>query len=235
MAVILSVAAGMSILIAVYQLYLPEKVLVPKADIKAGSIIGQNDIGHITISRKDRHPYAVSDPGRVIGKFTLETLYALEPILSQKLAADTGAVKGVFGSLGPGDTYISFKSTEARWPQGLKEGDSVSVVAFADGELPQVVGERFRVIAVSGSQPAAGQIEQIKKTISMGDNTITLALAWPQLGPLLFGKSTSKELWIMPEHPEKESGGDIFEPGRQSRIGQQGSDSNSTGKGYTKP
>ncbi|MFZ5650848.1 MAG: SAF domain-containing protein [Bacillota bacterium] len=233
-AVILSIAAGFSILFAAYKLYLPEKVLVPKEDIKAGSVIGQNDIGYITVSRRDRHALAVTDPRLVIGRFAKEKLFAMEPILSVKLTADPKDLIGVSGSLKKDETYITFKPNEAKWPNGLKNEDLVSVLAVADGGNPKVIGEKIKVLNISGAKTVTGQLDQIKNAVTTSENSITLSLRWDQVGPLLYGRTLAKEIWIMPEHPLKEAGGKLYEPGQLERIRQEIFSQDSAGKRNTK-
>lgn len=217
-AVIISLAAGLSVLFALYQLYLPVKVLAPREDIRAGSVIGQSDIGYITVSRKDRHPMALSDPRLVAGRYAREKLYALEPVLSAKITSDQKEIFGVGGSLAPDETYITLKPNEVRWPQGVKAGDLVTVIGVIDGGNPQVLGEGIKVVGVSGSRAAAGQIDQIRNAVAGAESSITLALKWLQAGPLFYGKTISKEIWIMPEHPAKEAGGKIYDPSDLERI-----------------
>jgi hypothetical protein len=230
--VALSAAAGLSVFFTFYRLCLPLKVVVPKSDIDAGSVIGQGDIGYIKISRKDKHSLALTDPQLVVGKLTKQKLYAMEPILSEKITGDRELAGGLLSSLGPDCTYITLSHNDARWPQGLRTGDTVSAIAVIEG-LPGVVGEKLEVLAVSGSaQPPAGHLGQIKNTFS--EQSLTLAVKWPQLGPLLHGWSRSKELWIVPEHPARDAGGDIYEPGQLNRIKQERIHENNTGKSNPK-
>lgn len=235
-AVILTAAAGLSVFLALYQLYMPVRVLAPREDIRAGTVVGQNDIIQITVSRRDRHPLALSDPGLVIGKFAVEKLYASEPILAPRMSPDPKEVIGITGGLSPGQTYATFRYNEARWPNGLKAGDSVSVVGVIEGSAPQLIGERIRVLNLTGGRaPAAGQIEQLKNAITSVENSITLALEWPQVGSLFYGKSLSKEIWILPEHPAKESGGKIYELSDLERIRKEAFSRNGSGKADPKP
>ncbi|MCL6612759.1 MAG: hypothetical protein K6T66_14580 [Peptococcaceae bacterium] len=217
-AVLLSLAAGLAVLFAFHRLYMPVKVLAPREDIKAGSIITQNDIGYVTVSRRDRHAMAVTDPQLVIGKYAREKLYAKEPILLPKLAADQKEMAGTSGSLAPDETLITFRPNEARWPNDLKAGDLVSVIGVIEGGNPQVIGEKIKVHSVSGSKTAAGQIDQLKNVVTGSESSITLALKWSQLGPLFYGRTLSKEIWIAPEHPAKEAGGKIYEQADLERI-----------------
>lgn len=215
---LLTFAAGLSVLAAFYQLYMPVKVLAPKGDIGAGSVIGQHDIGYITVSRRDRHDAVLSDPRLVIGKYAKDKLYAMEPILSPKITPDQREITGVSGGLAPDETYISLKPNDARWPPGLKPGDNVSVVGVIDGGYPQVIGEKVKVLNVSGAKMTAGQIDQLKNVITSSDSGITLSMKWMQVGPLFYGRNLSKEIWIMPEHPGKELGGKIYEQADLERI-----------------
>ncbi|MCL4441472.1 MAG: SAF domain-containing protein [Firmicutes bacterium] len=208
-AVLLSIAAGTSVMIAFYQLYMPVKVLAPRGDIKVGSVIGQSDIGYITVTRRDSHSMALSDPRQVIGKYAVEKLYTGEPILSQKLSSDQKEIMGISGSLAPDETYISLKPNEARWPNGLKAGDSVTVVGVIEGGKPQVIGEGIKVIGLTGPRIAAGQIDQLKNVVTGSESSITLAMRWSQVGPFFYGKILAREIWIMPEHPAREPGGKL--------------------------
>ena len=229
-AVLLSLAAGLSVMIAFYQLYMPVKVLAPREDIKAGSVIGQGDIGYITVTRRDRHSMALSDPGQVVGKYAGEKLYAGEPILSQKLSSDQKEIMGISGSLAPDETYISLKPNEARWPNGLKAGDSVTVVGAIEGGKPQVVGEGIKVLSVTGPRVAAGQIDQLKNVVTGSENSITLSMKWSQVGPLFYCKTLAREIWIMPEHPAKEPGGKIYEQSDLERIRKETVNQNGSGR-----
>ena len=234
MAVILSAAAGLSILAAAYGLFMPVKVLAPKMDIRAGSVIGENDIGYLTISRKNMHSLAVTNPGQVVGKYARDRLYSMEPILSVKLTSDQRDLTGVSGNLARDETYITFKPNEAKWPNGLKSGDSVAVVAVVDGGIPRVIGERIKVLNVAGQKTATGQLDQIKSAVSSNDNSITLSMKWAQIGPLFYGKTLSKEIWIMPEHPAKDPGGDIYDPVQLEQIRKEIFNENSAAKRNTK-
>jgi len=233
-AVILSAAAGLSILAAAYGLFMPVKVLAPKMDIRAGSVIGENDIGYLTISRKNMHSLAVTNPGQVVGKYARDRLYSMEPILSVKLTSDQRDLTGVSGNLARDETYITFKPNEAKWPNGLKSGDSVAVVAVVDGGIPRVIGERIKVLNVAGQKTATGQLDQIKSAVSSNDNSITLSMKWAQIGPLFYGKTLSKEIWIMPEHPAKDPGGDIYDPVQLEQIRKEIFNENSAAKRNTK-
>lgn len=233
-ALILSIAAGISILFAAYRLYMPVKVLVPKEDIKAGSVIGENDIVYLTVSRKSMHSMSVTSPGQVVGRYAKDRLYSMEPILSVKLTSDQKELMGVSGSLKKDETYITFKPNEAKWPNGLKNEDLVSVVAVAEGGSPKVIGEKIKVLSISGAKVAVGQLDQIKNVVATSENSITLSLGWRQVGPLLYGRTLAKEVWIMPEHPLKEAGGELYEPGQLERIRQEIFSQDSAGKRNTK-
>ena len=213
---------------------MPVKVLVPKVDIRAGSVIGENDIGYLTISRKNMHSLAVTNPGQVVGKYARDRLYSMEPILSVKLTSDQRDLTGVSGNLARDETYITFKPNEAKWPNGLKSGDSVAVVAVVDGGIPRVIGERIKVLNVAGQKTATGQLDQIKSAVSSNDNSITLSMKWAQIGPLFYGKTLSKEIWIMPEHPAKDPGGDIYDPVQLEQIRKEIFNENSAAKRNTK-
>ncbi|MCL6479777.1 MAG: hypothetical protein K6T65_15485, partial [Peptococcaceae bacterium] len=175
----------------------------------------------------------VTEPHLVVGKYTREKLYALEPILLPKLASDHNEISGITGSLAPDETYISFRPNEARWPSDLKAGDLVAVIGLIEGGNPQVIGEKIRVMNATGNKTAAGQIDQLKNVVAGSESSITLVLKWNQLGPLFYGKTLSKEIWIVPEHPAKVAGGKIYEQADLERIRKEAF--NQTGAGKVDP
>lgn len=220
-ALILSIAAGLSVLVAFYWLYMPVRVVAPKQDIQAGSVLTEADLDYINLSRRDKHSMAVTDPRQVVGKYARDRLYAKEPVLLQKVTADQKEIMGVAGGLAPGETYVTFMQNEVRWPQGLKEGDSVSVMAVMEDRPPKITAENVAVLKMSGARMDAGQIDQIKNAITNRDGSITLVLKWTQLGPLFYDRTQAKELWIVPEHPAGGTGGDIYEPGKLEQLRQE--------------
>ncbi|MHB8158812.1 MAG: SAF domain-containing protein [Desulfocucumaceae bacterium] len=209
---ILSAAAGASVLYALYMLYLPVKVLAPKNDIPAGVVIGQDDIGYITVSRRDKHILAITDQKQVIGKYTKDKLYAREPILSKKVVIEQKDISDIKSGINQDETYLTFKQNEARWPFGIKNGDIVTVVAIFDGGNPQVVGKSLKVLEIASPKNVAGTIDQIKSAVANSpENSITLAIKWNMVGALLMGKTQSKEMWILPEQEGLGPGIGIYE------------------------
>ncbi|MCL5057218.1 MAG: hypothetical protein M1130_04325, partial [Actinobacteria bacterium] len=114
MAALLSIAAAASVLLALYRMYIPVKVLAPNKVIPAGAVISQADIGYVTLARRDMHEMALTDPGQVIGKYARVNLYNLEPILSQKITADPSSETK--NSVGQDETWLTLNKNEARWP-----------------------------------------------------------------------------------------------------------------------
>lgn len=217
MAALLSIAAAASVLFALYRVYMPVKVLAPNKDIPAGAVIGQTDIGYVTLARRDKHELTLTDPGQVIGKFARENLYNLEPILSKKITADlSGEAKN---SVAQDETRITLNKNEARWPQDTREGDTVTAVSILTGGNPQVVARKIKVLSVSETgKNLSGTVEQIKNNMSNSSEAgITLALKWEQVGPLLFGK-TQKELWLLPEKEGYDLTGGIYAPGQMDSL-----------------
>lgn len=233
-ALVLSIAAGLSVLYALYMVYMPVKVLVPKSDISQGAVIGEADIGYISMSQKDKHPLAATDPGQVIGKYAAAKLYAGEPIIPGKLTDDPDKT-GITGGLAEDETTITFKLNEIRLSQGVKAGDSVTAVVLFDDSVPSVIAENLKVVELTGAM-TSGQIDQLKNVIaSGGDNSITLAIKWKQLGGLLYGRAQSKELWILPELPGKTPGGEIVDREQFNRFRQERTVQASAGKTDKKP
>ena len=219
MAVLLSIAAAISVMLALYRVYMPVKVLAPNKDIPAGALIGQGDIGFVTISKRDKHPLAVTDPGQVIGKYARDNLYSLDAIISKNIVTDPKEINGFKTVVGQDETCMTLKQSEVRWPQDTREGDTVTAVSILTGGNPQVVARKIKVLSVSETgKSLTGTVEQIKNTVSSSSESgITLALQWEQVGPLLFGK-TQQELWLLPEKEGYDLTGDIYPPGQLESL-----------------
>ena len=217
-AVLLSIAAAASVLFALYRMYMPVKVVAPNKVIPAGAVIGQTDIGYVTLARRDMHELALIDPGQVIGKYARVNLYNLEPILSQKITADLSSETK--NSVDQDETWLTLNKNEARWPQNIRAGETMTAVAILEGGNPQVVGKGIKILTVTDTNiNLSGTVEQIKNAVSANsDNSITLALKWDQVGPLLFGKARSKELWLLPEAEGADLSGDIYDPGQLDKL-----------------
>lgn len=218
MAVLLSIAAAISVMLALYRVYIPVKVLAPNKDIPSGSLIGQGDIGYVTISRRDKHELAVTDPGQVIGRYARDNLYSMDAIISKNIV-DPKEINGFKTVVGQDETCMTLKQSEARWPQDTREGDTVTAVSIPTGGDPQVVARKIKVLSVSETDKnLTGTVEQIRNTVSSNSEAgITLALKWEQVGPLLFGK-TQKELWLLPEKEGYDLTKDIYPPGRLDSL-----------------
>ncbi|KJS67387.1 MAG: hypothetical protein JL50_08515 [Peptococcaceae bacterium BICA1-7] len=203
---------------ALYQVYMPVKVLATNKDIPAGAVIGQADIGYVTLARRDMHQLALTEPGEVIGKYAGVNLYNLEPILSQRITADPSSETK--SSVGQDETWLTLNKNEARWPQNIRAGGTTTAVAILEGGNPQVVGKGIKILSVMDTNiNLSGTVEQIKNAVSANSgDSITLALKWDQVGPILFGKARSKELWLLPEAEGAELSGDIYDPGQLDNL-----------------
>ncbi len=194
---------------AFYQLYKPVKVIVPMKDIPVGEIITQQDLAQMTISRRDMHSDTVTLAGSAIGKYAKDNLYEKEPILNRKLSEDDSEVKiAPPADIASDETYISFKPNEAKWPSGLSKGNTVSIIGISEYG-PTILVEKVRVLSSAGSQ-TSGQIDNLKSVVGANDGSITLALKWEQVGPFFNGRVLSKELWLVPEHPDKRADTSIY-------------------------
>jgi len=206
----LTLAAGASVYYSFDRLYLPVPVAVPKTAIEAKSLIGEKDVEVRYVSKADKHPGAVSSVGQAVGKYAEVRLYPGEQILSERLTGNPASVSGAFSFLAPDETYITFSSSEAKWPKGLKVGDTVTAAGFVNNQEIKL-GEKLRVIAVTGDAKEMDIIKQARQALPQtSSDKITLAMKFTQAGPLLEGKAKAKELVFLPEHPNR-TGGDIFE------------------------
>lgn len=216
MALFLTLAAGASIYYAFDQLYIPVAVVVPNKLIDARAVITDKDVEFKNFSKVDKYPNAISDIKEVIGKFSEVHLYPGEQILPERIAASPGAVTGAFSYLAPDETYITFGANEAKWPQGLKVGDTLTAVAFINNQEIKLA-EKLKVIG-AGAAPDKnpGIIQQTKQQVQQAvpaqniQDRITLAMKFTQAGPVLAGLEKAKHLVFLPESPQIEAGGDIY-------------------------
>jgi len=207
-ALLISLSAGTALYFALYQLYMPVNVVEPNKIIDARTVITDKDVEQKSVRRTDKHPKAFSNPQEVIGKYADARLYPGEQIIADRITSNPGIISGAFSYLAPDETYVDFTSNEARWPKGLKVGDTVTVAAFIDGQEIKAA-EKLKVIGVDDKGPA-GVTAQVQQAVSNDPNKITLAIKFEKVGALLGCKAKTKEMRLLPEHPNRE-GGDIYE------------------------
>ncbi|OPX94041.1 MAG: flagellar basal body P-ring biosynthesis protein FlgA [Pelotomaculum sp. PtaB.Bin104] len=204
----MTLAAGIAVYYTFDQLYNPTPVVVPKKVIEAKAVISESDVELKNFRKFDKHPTAVADIQQVVGKYADVNLYPGEQIISQRLTSNPAAVTGAFSTLGPDETYITFTSSEAKWPKGLKVGDKVTAAAFINNTEAKI-GEGLKVIAVTDTKTESA-LEQAKQVATPQAEKITLAMKFSEAGPLLEGKAKSKDLVFLPEHPNKKDGGELY-------------------------
>lgn len=225
MAVFLTILAGLSVYYALNQLYLPTRIIVPKKAIEPKRLIKEEDVKIAMISKRDKHPMAVVDLTQVVGKYSTIKLYADEQILTERLTGDPGAITGAFSYLATNETYITFKANEAKWPKGIKNGDTVTAIAIMDYG-PEKVAEKLKVI---GTEEPITILDPLKQTTGQGSSvTLTVAVDRSIAAILLDQRAKSKEFYFLPEHPNLEiqqNGGETIE-----QQPEQVSDKKGTGK-----
>ncbi|OPX92842.1 MAG: flagellar basal body P-ring biosynthesis protein FlgA [Pelotomaculum sp. PtaB.Bin104] len=210
LALLLTIAAAVAVFYTINQLFIPTTVVVPKKVIAAKDVIAENDVEVKDVRKYDKHPSAFTSIQEVVGKYADVNLYPGEQIITERVTNNPVAVTGAFSSLNPDETYITFSSNEAKWPKGLKVGDKVTAAAFINNAEVKI-GEKLKVISVTGDKTESA-LEQAKQvaTPQSASEKITLAMKFTEAGPLLEGKSKSKDLVFLPEHPNKENGGELY-------------------------
>lgn len=196
LAVIFTLAAGGGVYFALYQLYQPEKILVPSRVIEERELISGEVLKEEYVSRRDKHPLAVEHPNQLIGKFADVKLYPGEQILTERLVSDPDAVTGIFTHLEPHETYLTFSSNEAKWSSGINKGDRVTVIAIMSNGYV-TLGQNIKIINVD--EPS--RVYDPLKTSGSDVRRISLVIDRNMVGPFLNYKSKSKELHFIPEHP----------------------------------
>ncbi|NTW05558.1 MAG: hypothetical protein HGA27_05530 [Peptococcaceae bacterium] len=199
----LSILAGLSVFWALYQIYLPINVIIPVKDINAGKILEKNDLGQMTISRRDMPSDSITGENDAVGKYCRDNLYYREPILKRKLGNNPNDYKqSAPENIAIDETYLSFEPNEAKWPRGLKVGGFVTVMGISDFKS-EVLAEHVRILEIADGQ-MLGQIDSLKKAVGVSKEGITLLLKWHQIEALLGSIGKYKELWILPEHPNRQ-------------------------------
>ncbi|WP_092475405.1 SAF domain-containing protein [Desulfotruncus arcticus] len=232
----LTLAAGASIYYAFYLLYTPVAVVVPNKLIEARAVITDQDVKLKTVGKIDKYPNAITDIEEVLGKYAEVRLYPREQIIPERITANPGTVNGAFSYLAPDETYITFGTNEAKWPEGLKVGDTLTAVAYLNNQETKLT-ENLKVIgAGAATDKNPGIIQQAKEQVQQTmpiqnyQDKITLAMKFTQTGPVLAGLAKAKKLVFLPESPQKKGGVDIYEP-QSEQIQPQGTDQKGTNSG----
>lgn len=231
LALLLAIAAGGSVYFAIDRLFMPVQVVVAAKTIEAKTVISDKDVKLVNVSKIDKYPTALTDLKQAVGKYTEVCLYEGEQIIAERLTSSPGTVTGAFRFLDKDETYLTFTSSEAKWPKGLKAGDTLTAVAFINN-VEEKLGERLKVLSVGENNSESG-VQQVKQQV-LPQNTqekITIGLKWNQAGKVLEGLARAKQVVFLPEHPEKEIGGELYatvQPEQQPELqgtGQKGKES----------
>jgi hypothetical protein len=200
-AVLVSLAAAVSLYATFHFTYKPVKAVIVAKTVQPGHQIQAGDLKLGTVFAGDFNPRAVRRLEDAVGKFAVSQLYPGEQLIADRLVQEPGKTTGAFSYLEPYETYVAFNSNEARWPRGIKEGDRVTAVAVTD-EGALIVGQGLRVIGTDKPVPVLGQIEAMKQAVPDNASTITIAVSRETVTKLLFAKAESKAFYLLPEHPK---------------------------------
>lgn len=179
-----------------YRMFRPVKVVLAAADIQARDQISENRLKTVTVALKDRHPNAVAAVGQAAGKIAGRQIYAGEQVITNELTDDPSGLSGVFTRLGTDETYQTFTSAEAKWPNGLKEGDVVVATAVSEAGAQQV-----GMLRVLGTDHPALDMKALQPALPQNSDKITVAVKWQDLDRLLLAKVQSKGFYLSPAHP----------------------------------
>jgi len=200
-AVIISLAAAVSLYATFNFTYKPIKTVIVAKTVQPGQQLQANDLKVDTVFTGDLNPKAVRRLENVVGKFAASQLYPGEQLIADRLVQEPDKTTGAFSYLEPYETYVAFDSNEARWPRGIKEGDTVTAVAVTDAGA-QIVGQGLRVIGTDKPVPVLGQLEAMKQAVPDNASAITIAVSRDAVTDLLYAKSESKSFYLLPEHPK---------------------------------
>ena len=180
-----------------YKLFKPVQVVVAVTDIQGKEQIKDTQLQLVTVSLKDKHPNAVSDISQVAGKIAGAQIFSGEQIITNRLTDDPSGLSGVFSRLAPDETCITFTAAEAKWPNGLREGDTVVAVAVNEAGSQQVGS--LKVLGTD--KPAILDMKALQPAIPQNAEKITLAVKWQDLKAMLAAKVTAKAFYLNPSHP----------------------------------
>lgn len=200
-AVIISLAAAVSLYATFYLTYKPVKTVVVAKTVQPGKQLQSDDLKEVTVFAADLNPKAVRKIEDTTGKYASSTLYPGEQLIADRLISKPDQTTGAFSYLQPSETYVAFNSEDAHWPRGIKEGDTVTAVAVTDAGA-DIVGQGLRVIGTDKPVPVLGQFEVMKQAVPDNASTITIAMSRNTVTKLLYAKSKSKAFYLLPEHPK---------------------------------
>jgi pilus assembly protein CpaB len=161
-------------------------VVVAAHDIDAGSSLGDGDLTVRSVPPAAELPATFATPDGAIGRVTVTSFLAGEPITSTRLAAVGGALAS---SLPPGAVAVTLGVDAA--PDGLVAGDHVDVFATYAGARPYTttVAEDVRVLAIAGGDGATFAVSErgtritftaapeVARTLAGADASAVLAIA----------------------------------------------------------
>ena len=198
-ALALAVAAGAAVYAALNGIYQPANVVVAARNLEPLQKIEAKDVKVVQVAKRDKHPSAFSDPRQVVGAFTKMPLVAGEPVLVEKIVRNPDKMLEVYGTAGPEDTVIVLKSNQASWPETLKDGDYVSIVA-AYPDRVEDLARGARVVHNPGSWSPVGEIKALKKAeAGSSGGEILLMLNREDAKKVLQAAVSAKGLHVLPE------------------------------------
>lgn len=200
-AIIISLAAVISLYVTIQYIYRPVKTVIVTNAIQTGEQLQADNLKEDKVFAADLSPKAIRTIEEAVGMFATSPLYPGEQLTTSRVMKEPDKITGAFSYLESDETYISFNSSEAKWPKGIKEGDTVTVVAVM-AENAIVVGQGLRVIGTDKPVPILGQFEAIKQSVPDNASTITIAISRDEATDLLHSMSKSKLFYFLPEHPK---------------------------------
>ncbi|NHM26974.1 hypothetical protein G7K71_08250 [Desulfofundulus sp. TPOSR] len=200
-AVLLSLAAAFSLYATFHLVYRPVGVVMVAREVRPGEQIRKDALREGTVFAGDLAPGAVRSLDAAVGKYAASSLYPGEQLIADRLVQDPDKATGAFSYLQPDETYVGFNSEEARWPKGIKEGDTVTAVAVMDTGA-RIVGTRLKVIGTDKPVPVLGQVQVMKQAVPDNASTITIAVPRNLVAELLYAKARAKAFYLLPEHPK---------------------------------
>ncbi|KYH30753.1 SAF domain-containing protein [Neomoorella mulderi] len=180
--------------------YQPAEVVVAARNVEALKQIGPADVKVITVSKRDRHPRALTQVSQAVGSYTRMPLVAGEALFPEKLVRDPGQVVEAYGAMKEDETLITLKSSQVSWPDILQDDDTVSVVAVFPDRVEEVAG-KARVVHNSKPLPILGELQSAREAEARPTSEITLLLSREDAKKVLLATVAAKMVYLFPESP----------------------------------
>lgn len=202
-AIVLTIVAGFTVYFAFTRAFDPVPVVIARENIEESSAIQSDQLQVVKVARKDFQQGAFQSIADVKGNLAGVTIFAGQQIIEQQLGSDVS--KHVIGNIKPNQTLLTLNTQQAAWPEKLRVGDLVTVVAvYKDskdtGEVRQEAVGRI-VESTSGSVMRNLKSIQEAQATSPAQTEISFVTDIEAAERVLMATNMAQLVYLMPRHP----------------------------------